>query len=213
MRITDVEIRVCSVADAPALERVELHGGMTPDVVVLTLRTDEGISGTSFGFGGPDSGVAASAYSAIKPFFLGRDPLARELNAREFRPFDRSWNHVPIYAYGPYDIACWDIVGKKAGLPIYQLLGASRDGLPVYVSSMFLETPEAYGAQAAEVKSQGYQGYKLHPPGPLAVDLLAYEAAREAVGPDFNLMADPVASYTYEEAVRAGRRLEDLGYL
>ena len=38
-------------------------------------------------------------------------------------------------------------------------------------------------------------------------------AVREAVGDDFTLMADPVAAYTLEEAVRFGRELERLGYL
>jgi L-alanine-DL-glutamate epimerase-like enolase superfamily enzyme len=40
----------------------------------------------------------------------------------------------------------------------------------------------------------------------------AYRACREAVGPDFKLMADPVAAYTYEEAMRVGRELERLNY-
>jgi L-alanine-DL-glutamate epimerase-like enolase superfamily enzyme len=212
MKITDIEIRACSVASVPALERVELHGGSPPDVVVLTLRTDTGIEGTSFAFGGLDANIAGAAYAAIKPFFLGRDPFARERNVQEFRPFDRSWNHVPIYAYGPFDIACWDIVGKAAGLPIHQLLGSSRDRVPMYVSSMFLGSADDYGRQAAEAKEKGFKGYKLHPPGPVELDLEAYESARAAVGPDFNLMADPVAMYTYEEALRVGRRLEELGY-
>jgi len=175
------------------------------------MHTDAGVSGTSFAFGALDARLAAASYAAIRPFFLGRNPMARKRNAQDFRPYDRSWNHVPIYAYGPFDIACWDIVGKVAGLPIHQLIGWSRRRLPVYVSSMFLGSPEDYGKQASEVKASGFKGYKLDPPGPVEVDLEAYEAARMAVGPEFDLMADPVASYG--EAIRSGRRLEDLGYL
>jgi hypothetical protein len=43
------------------------------------------------------------------------------------------------------------------------------------------------------VKTRGWHGYKLHPPGRVGFDLAAYHACREAVGPDFKLMADPVA--------------------
>ena len=43
-----------------------------------------------------------------------------------------------------------DIVGKVAGLPIHQLLGSSRDRVPMYVSSMFLGSADDYGRQAAE---------------------------------------------------------------
>ncbi len=43
-------------------------------------------------------------------------------------------------------------------------------------------------------------------------DVAIYAAVREAVGDDFALMADPVAAYSYEEAVRVGKTLEQLGY-
>ena len=51
----------------------------------------------------------------LAPRVVKNLPVA-EQNALEFRSFDRRWNHSPIYAYGPYDVACWDIAGKRAGL-------------------------------------------------------------------------------------------------
>jgi L-alanine-DL-glutamate epimerase-like enolase superfamily enzyme len=119
---------------------------------------------------------------------------------------------VPIYSYAPFDNACWDIVGKMAHQPVYKLLGASREKVPLYVSSMFLPGPEDYVKQALEVKAKGYKGYKLHPPGDLAIDIECYREVRKAVGDDFTLMADPVISYTYEQALKAGRELEKLNY-
>jgi L-alanine-DL-glutamate epimerase-like enolase superfamily enzyme len=212
MKIIDVEIRACSVADAEAIERVNLHGGHMPDVTVITLHTDEGISGTSFGFGGLDARATSMMFQQLVPFFLGRDPLAREKNAREFRRFDRSWNHVPIWAYGPFDNACWDIAGKRAAMPIFDLVGRSAERAPVYVSSMFMGTTEEYVAQALEVKGAGFKAYKLHPPGNMQQDLEICTAVRDAVGPDFRLMSDPVAVYTFDEALRMGRHLEELNF-
>jgi L-alanine-DL-glutamate epimerase-like enolase superfamily enzyme len=218
MRIVSVEIRACSPAlrsgaAADAVDGARLRGRTAPEVVVVSLTTDEGITGVSFGSGGLDARITARAFAQVRPFFLGRNPMAREQNAQEFRWFDRRWNHSPIYAYGPFDIACWDIAGRRAGLPVHELIGTAADRRAVYVSSMFLATPAEYAAQALEVKARGLRGYKVHPPAPAALDLEVYAAVRDAVGPDFPLMADPVATHSYEEALRVGRVLEQLGYL
>jgi L-alanine-DL-glutamate epimerase-like enolase superfamily enzyme len=213
MKITDIEIRACRTEASSPLERAGLHGNIEPDTVVITVKTDEGITGVSFGSGGSDSRITARAFAQARPFFIGRDPLARERNATEFRAFDRSWNHSPIYVYGAFDVASWDIAGKKAGLPVHELVGTSVERRAVYVSSMFLSTPQDYVDQALEVQAKGFRGYKLHPPGPVETDIEAYYAVREAVGPNFPLMADPVATYTYDQALRVGRILESLGYL
>jgi len=215
MRVTDVEVRVCR-NEREAMSDTEMRAGgrSTFDFLVVTLRTDEDVEGTSFGFAGRGADSAGRiAADTLKPFFLGRDPLAREKAWHEFRTYDRWWHHVPIYAYGPFDICLWDIAGKVAGLPLYRLLGEYRDRVPTYASSFVLAAPEDYARQAVEVQQRGWHGYKLHPPGDLAFDLAAYRAVRDAVGPDFALMADPVAAYTHEDALRVGRELERLGYL
>ncbi|HTQ61297.1 MAG TPA: enolase C-terminal domain-like protein [Candidatus Solibacter sp.] len=214
MRITTIEVRVCQNT-RPAMSDSEMRSGgkSTFDFLVITMKTDEGIEGRSFGFAGRGAEMAgAIAASALKPYFLGKDPLFREKHWKDFRTYDRWWNHVPIYSYGPFDICLYDIAAKKAGMPLYKMLGACREKVPIYASSFVLETPEAYAKQALEVKGRGWHAYKLHPPGKLAFDLAAYRACRDAVGPDFKLMADPVAAYSYEEALRIGRELEKLNY-
>ena len=214
MRITSIEIRVCQNT-RPAMSDSEMRSGgkSTFDFLVITMKTDEGIDGHSFGFAGRGAAMAgAVAASALKPFFLGKDPLLREKHWQDFRTYDRWWNHVPIYSYGPFDICLYDIAARKAGMPLYKMLGAYRDKVPIYASSFVLSSPEDYAKQALEVKSRGWHAYKLHPPGKLAFDLAAYRACREAVGPDFKLMADPVAAYSHEEALRVGRELEKLNY-
>ncbi len=213
MRIVDIEIRACRVETGSVTERSSLDGQSVPDVVVITVTTDEGVRGTSFGFGGLDSRTTARAFAQVAPFFLDRDPLAHERNLREFRFFDRRWNLSPIYAYGPFDVACWDIAGLVAGLPVHQLIGTAHDRLPVYASSMFLSTVDDYVTEVRRVRADGFAAYKIHPPGPAALDLEVYRAVRDEVGPDFPLMADPVATHTLAEAVMVGRELEKLGYL
>jgi len=214
--ITDIEIRACRGKDdldlLDANEAVSLAGGNRPDFTVVTITTSDGITGTSFGFGAQDARAAAATMSQVKPFFIGRSPHDAAKNMKDFEFFDRRWNHVPIYSYAPFDNACWDIVGKMAHIPVYKLLGAAREKVPLYVSSMFLSGPEDYVKQALEVKAKGYRGYKLHPPGGVDLDIACYRAVREAVGDDFPLMADPVIMDNYEAALKAGRELERLGY-
>jgi L-alanine-DL-glutamate epimerase-like enolase superfamily enzyme len=212
--ITSIEIRVCRNS-SPAKSDTEMRTGGSSDFdfLVVTLKTDSGLEGHSLAFAGRGAEMAgAIAATALKPFFQGKDPLFREKLWQEFRVYDRWWNHVPIYSYGPFDVCLWDIAGKQAGLPLYKLLGAFREKVPVYASSFVLKSPEEYAKQALEVKARNWHAYKLHPPGNVDFDLAAYRACREAVGPHFKLMADPVAAYSYEQALRVGRELERLNY-
>ncbi len=214
MKITDIEVRLCRHA-APAMQHAEMRDGTRSDLefLVVTARTDEGLQAETFGFAGRGAKIAGQiAADVLKPFFLGRDPMYREKHWNDFRVTDRWWAHVPVYSYGPFDILCWLLAAKAAGQPLYQYLGAYRDQVPVYSSSLVLPTPEDYARQARAVKDRGWAGYKLHPPGEVAVDRKAYRACREAVGNDFVLMADPVAAYNHQQALRMGRELERLDY-
>lgn len=214
MRISDIEIRLCR-HEAPAMSDAEMRDGRKSELEFLVLRfqTDEGLSVDTFGFAG--RGARAAGYSAaasLKPFFLGKDPTYREKHWQDFRMADRWWHHVPIYAYGPFDICCWLLCAEAAGQPLYKYLGAVRDRVPIYASSLTLPTPAAYAEQALTIKQRGWAGYKLHPIGKEAQDIEAYRLCREAVGPDFPLMADPVACHNHQQALRIGRVLEELKY-
>ena len=214
MKITDIEIRLCRHDGAAAGKATLNTGGSSAlEFLVISLHTDEGTSGHSFGFAGKGAKMAGhAAATCVKPWLLGKDPWFREAHWLESRKQQRWWNLDPIYTYGPFDIAMWDIAGRLTGQPIYRLLGGFRTKVPTYASSMRLPTPEAFAAEALEVKAAGLVGYKLHPNGDFQQDLAAYRVCREAVGDEFILMADPVAQYNYDEALRMGRELEKLNY-
>jgi len=214
VKISAIEIRACR-SKAHALKASEMRHGTVKELqfLVVTLKTDDGLQASTFGFAGTSArGAARITADSLKPFFLGRDPLYREKHWHDWRMADRWWHHVPVYAYGPFDIACWLLGAQAAGQPLYKYLGAYRDRVPIYGSSLVLPTPEAFAEQALVTKQAGWAAYKLHPPGNDAFDLKAYRLCREACGPDFKLMADPVAAYNHEQVVRIGRELEKLGY-
>lgn len=214
MKISQIEIRLCKQKEH-AIKKNELRGGMQSDLeyLVISMTTDTGLNASTFGFAGKSARIAGQiACDVLKPFFLGRDPHYREKHWHDFRVTNRWWHHLPIYSYGPFDILCWILCAQEAGLPLYKYIGAYRDAVPVYSSSLVLESPEKYAAQALEVKQRGWAAYKLHPPGEMEFDLQAYTLCREAVGADFKLMADPVAAYNHEQALKIGRALESLNY-
>jgi L-alanine-DL-glutamate epimerase-like enolase superfamily enzyme len=214
MKISAIDIRLCK-HPAPVMKDSEMRDGKRSDLefLVITMRTDDGLEVDTFGFAGRGARMAGEiAANVVKPFLLAKDPMYRERHWQDFRMVDRWWNHTPIYTYSPFDIAMWLIAAESANQPLYKYLGAYRDRVPIYGSSLTLAKSEDYARQAIEAKQQGWAAYKLHPVGTEREDLEAYRMCREAVGKDFILMADPVAAYNHQQALRIGRELEKLNY-
>jgi len=126
-------------------------------------------------------------------------------------------------------MALWDLQGRALGVPVHKLLGGCREKVKAYASTYpNMGTPEEYAEHALTCKRQGYRAYKIHPyyfadpvtflpvpgrPSHVEMDIEACRAVREAVGDDMVLMFDPWGTYhTYEDALRVGRALEELGF-
>lgn len=183
------------------------------DVVVLRLHTDEGIIGEATALAARSSRITQQyLHELLAPIVLGRDPHDREWFYHEFWRIDRHLTFLPVYLPGPIDVALYDIAAKAANLPLYKYLGGYRTSLPVYASSLWLATPEEYVEEARRYAARGIRAYKAHPPGPWRLDMEVHAALREAMGPDYVLMSDPVAEYSMGEAVKVGRQLEQLDY-
>ena len=216
MRITELDIRCCRL-DRAAIPGEAMRDGIAQDgleFLVFTLKEESGLLASMFGFAGRSSlGSGHLAAASLRPFFVGRNALDREAAWQDWRVADRWWHHLPIYLYGPVDCCLWILAAQAAGQPLWRYIGGVRSEVPVYASSLVLPDVEAYAAEAATVRDAGFKAYKTHPPGrDFDEDVAIHRAVREAVGPDFALMADPVAAYSLEQAVRFGRELEALGY-
>jgi L-alanine-DL-glutamate epimerase-like enolase superfamily enzyme len=216
MLITELEVRCCR-ADTNSLGVDSMRAGGANgalEFLVLTMKTDAGTNASSFGFAGRSArGAGELTAAGLRPLFVGRNAFDREALWKEFRTADRWWNHLPIYSYGPADICLWLLGALAAGQPLYKYIGAARDSVPTYCSSLVLPGADDYAREAVAVKAAGHKAYKIHPPGKdIVQDIQIHHAVREAVGAGFDLMSDPVASYTLDEAIRLGRRLEQLDY-
>ena len=117
--------------------------------------------------------------------------------------------------------ALWDIIGKKLGVPVYQLLGgACRDKIRVYANGWYggAKDPEDYATMAMEVVEEGFTALKFDPfPGPwrLYVDKEVEEAAvdniaavRGAVGDKVDILIEVHRRLSPMNAVRVAKQVE-----
>lgn len=199
------------------------HPGPEHDATQTLLRivTDEGAEGYTFGAN------TQVIQGLVKPLLVGQDPFYRERIWQTLKERQRlNLGRLSDRVLATVDLALWDLVGRALGQPVYKLLGAYRDKVPAYASTMCgdeleggLDTPEAYAEFALQCQARGYPAFKLHtwqPPVPGAPnikrDVAACAAVREAVGPDMDLMLDPFHYYSREEALYLGRELDKLDF-
>jgi L-alanine-DL-glutamate epimerase-like enolase superfamily enzyme len=212
MRIVDVK---AYVIEAPVRRRRHWAHGLPPDPLVnelcwLQVVTDEGVDGWALS----DHGhiVADVTRRCLVGAVKGEDPLLKERLWRKIWDVDRA-EELPIYVLGLLDVALWDITGKVAGLPLYQLLGGARDRCPAYASTATWPTQEEYLTRAEQCLSIGYRAIKIHAWGDAGADARLAMALRDGVGSEVDLMYDGSARFRYEEALRLGRALEEAQFL
>src|ERR671918_1666018 len=103
--------------------------------VTLEITTDDGLTGLGDAtLNGRELAVVAYLADHVVPLLLGRDAHRIE-DTWQFLYRSAYWRRGPVTmaAIAAVDMALWDIKGKVAGMPVYQLLGgASRNGLRAY---------------------------------------------------------------------------------
>jgi L-alanine-DL-glutamate epimerase-like enolase superfamily enzyme len=184
------------------------------EFVVLTVRTNQGVEGHCFAGGYSTPGarhVVDSIVTVLRRELVGKNPLSREsLWARMWAL--RRRKSLSASAIAAVDIALWDIAGKIAGLPIYQVIGAAREKVKTCATSMLWPEPADYARDAVALKQNGHALLKLFPAGVLKRDIAICQAVREAVGPDTELAVDAVFAYDRRDALSLGRALEELNF-
>ncbi len=173
-----------------------------PRWVFLKIHTDEGL----VGLGEPTlenrAFTIATAISEVEPYLIGKDPT------RVVHHWQAIYKHA-FYRGGPVltsalsgiEHALWDLAGKAAGVPVYQLLGGRvRDRIKVYAHARG-ETPEELAAHGRELVAKGFIALKtvLRGPRPARiVETPAYvdhlvermDALRSAVGKEIDIGVD-----------------------
>ena len=188
---------------------------------LVEIETDEGITGWGECFG-PGNIALANKYiveKVIQPLIIGEDPINKEYIWHKVYNLlrDSGQKGMPIQALSGIDIALWDILAKKAKLPLYQLLGGKTNNkIPVYGYGMMLqkksveELCELFKKEANQIKEKNFKAMKMKVGLGPKEDLKLVSAVREAIGNNFKLMVDANHAYNRNDALYVGRGLDEM---
>ena len=188
---------------------------------LVEVETDEGITGWGECFG-PGNIALANKYiveKVIQPLIIGEDPINKEYIWHKVYNLlrDSGQKGMPIQALSGIDIALWDILAKKAKLPLYQLLGGKTNSkIPVYGYGMMLqkksveELCELFKKEANQIKEKNFKAMKMKVGLGPKDDLKLVSAVREAIGDNFKLMVDANHAYNKNDALYVGRGLDEM---
>ena len=214
MKITDVE------AIHLRLPQVDEIADGTQDVLVIRIHTDAGMAG--IGEVSSQSYVCKAIFEAPRSaerrhglayLLKGQDPLDVEaLWQRLYYHTNRYGRRgAVIHAISGADLALWDLRGKAAGKPVYELLGdGRRASIRAYASYLFGSTPQETGELARQAVDLGLTAMKFGW-GPFGQDLHAdvahVEAARRSAGSSRDLMVDAGQAFRVDAALARARVL------
>ena len=212
MKIDNVEVRVVT----PRGERYTWSHDLPEQYMTITLvriRTDEGAEGVA-GVGNYASfhydRYTAETLRHLIPLLHGADPLLPEDLRFRLRP--RVFP-IPPAALAVVDIALWDLIGKIAKLPLYQLLGGTRHRILSYASTPLLPDVPSYLQFIDDLIEQGFRAIKFHTWCLPERDLeLARAVRKHHPGQKVTFMLDVENNYDRKSALRVAQELEDLGF-
>jgi len=208
MRITDVETHVL--------------GDNWRNIVFVKVITDEGLYGIGEAtIQNRDEAVVTYLHAAKHRHIIGSDPFnIEDLWLRMYRNDFWRGGVIANTALSAVEIACWDIVGKALGQPVYRLLGGQcHTRIKAYANGWYTgeRTPESFHERAKEVIKKGYKALKVDPFGAGTYELpkeelhksvALVEAIRDAVGPDVEIFIEMHGRFSPATAIAAARELE-----
>ncbi|MBU6147575.1 MAG: mandelate racemase/muconate lactonizing enzyme family protein [Actinomycetales bacterium] len=180
------------------------------ELAIIEVHTDEGLTGLGEVRMVNKTDTLLAAIDELAPrYLIGTDPfdvarLAWQIEVGEYGlP-----GEVGASALAAFDIACWDIMGKALGQPIWRLLGgAFRDEVPAYANGWYQgdRDPAIVADLAQQVTARGYGAVKIDPFGAasstltpaghrLSTEIL--QAVRDAIGPDRQIYVEMHGRFT-----------------
>ncbi len=224
MKITRVEATWLQVPIPVERQHVSDFGRATTfDTALVRVETDAGITGVgeakvSAGSPGDYHGVVAVINQEFGPELVGQDP--RDINRIWENLYSGTRGHysiarghvfpamsrrgVSISAISGIDIALWDILGKSLNAPVWRLLGGRKaESMPAYASGGWANAAQIGAQLRGYVDQGGFKAVKMRigvfdgSPMASAERVLA---ARAALGPGIDIMADAHGTFTVSEA-------------
>lgn len=205
-----------------SIETISVNAGWK-NWLFVRVSTDSGLHGIGEGTLNGFIRTAEAAIRELEHLVIGQDP--RQVNALSKRLMDSvslDGGHIHRTAVASIEVACWDILGKSLGVPIYQLLGGKvRESILGYANGWYRteRSPQAFVAAAEDVVAKGFHALKLDPFGTARDFIDSYElelsyeivaALRSRFGRDLRILIDVHARFSEADALRAARKLAPL---
>jgi galactonate dehydratase len=211
MKITDLQIFVV--------------GTDWRNLTIVRLHTDEGLTGLGEArMVNHTDALVGYLREAAPRHVIGHDPFRIEELIKKMGRDDFSRaGEVMSSGIAAFETACWDIVGKALGQPVYNLLGgAVRERVKAYANGWYRveREPEEFHAAARKVVERGYKALKLDPFGPGHYELerseklravALVEAVRDAIGPEPEILLEMHGRFSPATAIEMARILEPYG--
>jgi L-alanine-DL-glutamate epimerase-like enolase superfamily enzyme len=182
------------------------------DSTVVEIATDAGITG--WGEVCPLGSAYLPSYPAgaragiqeLAPKLIGLDP--RDLGVINLR-MDAAMRGHP-YVKSALDLACWDILGKAAGLPVATLMGGRHGPDVALYRAISQEAPEAMAGKVAGYRAEGYAKFQLKVGGEAMVDVERIRQCAARLEVSEILIADANTGWTTQEALRVAAAVRDI---
>ncbi|RYD32497.1 MAG: mandelate racemase, partial [Verrucomicrobiaceae bacterium] len=182
------------------------------DSTIVRVETDAGIVGHGevcplgpFYLPAYADGVRAGLRE-LGPHLIGQDP--RELAKLNHRMDAALKGHA--YVKSGIDIACWDILGQVAGLPVCTLLGGRFGESVRLYRAISQESPEEMASKVAAYRAEGYTRFQLKVGGDPDTDIARIFAVAAKLQPGDRLVADANTGWVQHEAVRVAKAVRDV---
>ena len=180
---------------------------------VVAVETDAGLTG--YGEACPCGPAYAPAYAEgvlpalqlLAPGVLGRDP--RETTAM-LRAMERALNGHD-FAKTAIDLACWDLLGKSSGQPVYRLLGGRLvEAIPLHRVVPLCETPEETLANVDALRDRGFRHFQVKLGQGVEADVTTPKTLAATRRPGEVFVGDANAAWRRDEALRASAALREV---
>lgn len=149
---------------------------------------------------------ARTGIAELAPQLLGLDACALGLvNAR----MDSAMRGHP-YVKSALDMACWDLLGQTAGLPVATLMGGHVGDSVALYRAISQDTPAKMAASVRKYRRQGYRKFQLKVGGDPDVDIARIHAAAGVLSPGDVLVADANTGWTQHAALRVAAAVADV---
>ncbi|MCL6268596.1 mandelate racemase/muconate lactonizing enzyme family protein [Sansalvadorimonas sp. 2012CJ34-2] len=180
---------------------------------IVRLITDDGLEGVGATISYTEEDFDKCVLEAMKsvtPGMIGKNALMTE----QFHTWLQgrcTWGG--LVAKSPFDIAAWDIKGKKFGMPIYMMLGGARNKMLSYASTPLFHSHQEYFDFIEKCIDEGFTAVKLHCHCVFEKDVPLVKAVDEHFkGRGIELMLDTAMYYNGEQSLKMAKLLDELGW-